>query len=50
MIGYAVAFALLGTAEKPRKWRVNGAGLVAGLVTVGDHLLVSTSFESVAFR
>ncbi|KAF8418571.1 hypothetical protein EV426DRAFT_577520 [Tirmania nivea] len=39
MVGYAVAFALLGTAEKPRNWRIIGAGLIAGLVTVGDHLL-----------
>lgn len=46
MAGYAVAFSLLGTAEKPRDWRIIGAGVAAGLVTVGDNLLVSISFES----
>ncbi|KAF8458816.1 hypothetical protein BGX38DRAFT_1084734 [Terfezia claveryi] len=39
MVGYALAFALLGTAEKPRNWRVIGAGLIAGLVTVGTNVL-----------
>lgn len=42
--GYALAFALLGAAERPRTWRINGAGLVAGLVTIGDHLLASANF------
>jgi len=46
MVGYAVAFTLLGAAEKPRNWRVIGAGLIAGLVTIGDELLVSIPFES----
>ncbi|RPB28607.1 hypothetical protein L211DRAFT_777761 [Terfezia boudieri ATCC MYA-4762] len=46
MVGYALAFALLGTAEKPRNWRVIGAGLIAGLVTVGTNVLAQSGITN----